>query len=311
MKPLADDHSSHGGLHGVRRDDVCPGGRLQTERQPRRTAARCELQFERLTRELEVERQIVASQLERCRLGTESPEAASGSSSEKSYNWRSADASTAGETKSRVTDSSQSPTYPARSDQEQAALYSPEQTSLHEREGSVGNSRSSTQMNSYSDSGYQDTSSYYSQNQSDPRLQHSYPGASAGPAHLRSSRAEGQTSVQAPVNAPAVSGRPMRRASSVQSRTQSPAYGSSVSPSRGSLRTSLGSAYGSPVVTEPKPLSSVFSNSTLPPSPRAGSPTPPTRAGLPPPSDASAPPTPVRAAPAATPRPTKGTRAPR
>ncbi|KAG7466916.1 hypothetical protein MATL_G00147420 [Megalops atlanticus] len=32
-----------------------------------------ELQFERLTRELEVERQIVASQLERCRLGAESP----------------------------------------------------------------------------------------------------------------------------------------------------------------------------------------------------------------------------------------------
>ncbi|KAG2459175.1 PKP4 protein, partial [Polypterus senegalus] len=36
-----------------------------------------ELQFERLTRELEVERQIVASQLERCRLGAESPSIAS------------------------------------------------------------------------------------------------------------------------------------------------------------------------------------------------------------------------------------------
>jgi hypothetical protein len=36
-----------------------------------------ELQFERLTRELEVERQIVANQLERCRLGAESPGAAS------------------------------------------------------------------------------------------------------------------------------------------------------------------------------------------------------------------------------------------
>lgn len=36
-----------------------------------------ELQFERLTRELEVERQIVASQLERCRLGAESPGAGS------------------------------------------------------------------------------------------------------------------------------------------------------------------------------------------------------------------------------------------
>lgn len=36
-----------------------------------------ELQFERLTRELEVERQIVANQLERCRLGAESPSIAS------------------------------------------------------------------------------------------------------------------------------------------------------------------------------------------------------------------------------------------
>uniref|UniRef100_A0A3B5KJM8 Plakophilin 4 n=1 Tax=Xiphophorus couchianus TaxID=32473 RepID=A0A3B5KJM8_9TELE len=38
-----------------------------------------ELQFERLTRELEVERQIVANQLERCRLGAESPGAGSSS----------------------------------------------------------------------------------------------------------------------------------------------------------------------------------------------------------------------------------------
>lgn len=32
-----------------------------------------ELQFERLTRELEEERQMVADQLERCMLGAESP----------------------------------------------------------------------------------------------------------------------------------------------------------------------------------------------------------------------------------------------
>lgn len=53
----------------------------------------------------------------------------------------------------------------------------------------------------------------------------------------------------------------MRRGNSVPSR--SPAYGSSMSPSRGSLRTSAGNAYGSPIVTEPKPLSSIFST-TLP-----------------------------------------------
>uniref|UniRef100_A0AAQ4P238 Plakophilin 4 n=1 Tax=Gasterosteus aculeatus aculeatus TaxID=481459 RepID=A0AAQ4P238_GASAC len=62
---------------------------------------------------------------------------------------------------------------------------------------------------------------------------------------------------------PPTSGRTMRRVSSVPSRSHSPAYASSLSPSRGSLRTSVGSAYGSPVVTEPKPLSSIFST-TLP-----------------------------------------------
>lgn len=55
----------------------------------------------------------------------------------------------------------------------------------------------------------------------------------------------------------------MRRVSSVPSRSHSSGYTSNMSPSRGSLRTSVGSGYGSPIVTEPKPLSSVFS-STLP-----------------------------------------------
>ncbi|KAM4609150.1 plakophilin-4-like isoform 3-T5 [Polymixia lowei] len=188
-----------------------------------------ELQFERLTRELEVERQIVANQLERCRLGAESPGDASSSSSEKSLPWRSA--------------------------------------------GSAGNSRSSTQMNSYSDSGYQDASSGYygSQNmgKAELRMQHSFPGTGPGTGTLmRNARAEGQASAQVPVVSAAVPGRAMRRVSSVPSRTQSPAYASGISPSRGSLRTSAGSAYGSPVVTEPKPLSSIFST-TLPTAQRA------------------------------------------
>nr|XP_015214231.1 PREDICTED: plakophilin-4 isoform X3 [Lepisosteus oculatus] len=260
-----------------------------------------ELQFERLTRELEVERQIVASQLERCRLGAESPSIASvreenSSSSEKSFPWRSGgttatvcnlmfqtlkidslttDAPGAGGTKSRVTEPSQSTSYRIRTEQEQVTLYSPEQASLHESEGSVGNSHSSTQMNSYSDSGYQETSSYYSsQNLVKPelRLQHSFPGTSSSSTLMRSTRAEGQTLVQAPVNIAPASARVMRRVSSVPSRTQSPAYGSSISPSRGSLRTSLGSGYGSPAAAEPKPLANVFSATTLPPSQSPGSP---------------------------------------
>lgn len=220
-----------------------------------------ELQFERLTRELEVERQIVANQLERCRLGAESPGAGSSSSSEKSLPWRTADVSASGDTKSRVTDSSQSPSYRIRTESEQVSLYSPEQSSLHER--SAGNSCSSAQMNSYSDSGYQDASSSYlsSQNlgKAELRVQHSFPGAGTGTL-MRNARAEGQASAQVTTAMP---GRAMRRVSSVPSRSHSPAYASSMSPSRGSLRTSAGSAYGSPIVTEPKPLSSVYST-TLP-----------------------------------------------
>uniref|UniRef100_A0A8C8MB07 Plakophilin 4 n=1 Tax=Oncorhynchus tshawytscha TaxID=74940 RepID=A0A8C8MB07_ONCTS len=228
-----------------------------------------ELQFERLTRELEVERQIVANQLERCRLGAESPDTASGSTD---FVLPFPDASTSGESKSRVTDSSQSPTYRLRTEQEQVVLYSPEQNSLHESEGSTGNSRSSTQMNSYSDSGYQDASSYYSsQNQNnlakaELRMQHSYPGTGGTSTLLRTARAEGQAQGTPSVAVPAI-----ERVSSVPSRTQSPAYGSSVSPSRGSLRATMSSNYGSPIMTEPKPLSSIFST-TLPSAQRAGSP---------------------------------------
>lgn len=69
--------------------------------------------------------------------------------------------------------------------------------------------------------------------------------------------------LQVPTVTTAVPGRAMRRVSSVPSRSHSPAYASGVSPSRGSLRTSAGSSYGSPIVTEPKPLSSIYST-TLP-----------------------------------------------
>ncbi|KAM9123273.1 plakophilin-4 isoform 5-T5 [Pangshura tecta] len=226
-----------------------------------------ELQFQRLTRELEVERQIVASQLERCRLGAESPSIASTSSTEKSFPWRSADVPTTDVSKPRVSDSVHINTYQVRTEPEQGNLYSPEQTSLHESEGSVGNSRSSTQMNSYSDSGYQEVSSFHnSQNlgKAENRQQQSLTGTTS--SHLvRNSRAEGQTLVQPSVNIAA--NRAMRRVSSVPSRTQSPPYviSTGVSPSRGSLRTSVGSGYGSPSVTDSRPLtSSAYSSTTLP-----------------------------------------------
>uniref|UniRef100_A0A4W3HW79 Plakophilin 4 n=1 Tax=Callorhinchus milii TaxID=7868 RepID=A0A4W3HW79_CALMI len=188
-----------------------------------------ELQFERLTRELELERQIVANQLERCKLGTESPSITS-----IRYSIR------------RVF----------------GAFLSPDDTFysvtlfltiliLLQYTGSLGNSRSSTQMNSYSDSGYQEPGGYYSsQNliKADPR------------------------NLQGPMNVALTASRAMRRVSSVPSRTQSPTYVTGISPSRGSLRTSLGSPYGSPATTEPRSTAStVFMSSTLP-APRAGSP---------------------------------------
>ncbi|RVE58070.1 hypothetical protein OJAV_G00205410 [Oryzias javanicus] len=221
-----------------------------------------ELQFERLTRELEVERQIVANQLERCRLEAESPGTGSSSSSEKSLPWKTADVSTSGDNKSRVTDSSQSPSYRIRTESEQVSLYSPEQSSLHESEGL--NSSGSAQMNSYSDSGYQDASSGYlssqSQGKAELRVQHSFPGAGTG---TLARKAEGQASAQVQAVTTAVPGRAMRRVSSVPSRSHSPAYATSMSPSRGSLRNTVSSAYGSPIVTEPKPLASIYST-TLP-----------------------------------------------
>ncbi|XP_016128570.1 catenin delta-2-like [Sinocyclocheilus grahami] len=46
-----------------------------------------ELQFERLTRELEAERQIVATQLERCKLGSETGSMSSISSADEKFRW--------------------------------------------------------------------------------------------------------------------------------------------------------------------------------------------------------------------------------
>ncbi|KAM9767026.1 plakophilin-4-like isoform 1-T1 [Menidia menidia] len=202
-----------------------------------------ELQFERLTRELEEERQIVASQLERCMLGAESPAGESSSSSEKSFAWRSA----GGESQVGATEASGCPGRPLEAEE---GLYLPEadRASLHDSEGSGGHS---AHMTSYSDSGYQDSSvSYYSNH----NVVRSEPRASAS----RSPRAEGQASGQA-------SSRMLRR---MASRSQSPGCGTAgtVSPSRISLRTSQGSTYDSPVLSEPKPLAAIFPGTTMPPS---------------------------------------------
>uniref|UniRef100_A0A8D2ZKV9 Plakophilin-4-like n=1 Tax=Scophthalmus maximus TaxID=52904 RepID=A0A8D2ZKV9_SCOMX len=63
---------------------------------------------------------------------------------------------------------------------------------------------------------------------------------------------------------------------SLPSRSQSPGGGTAgtISPSRISLRTSQGSTYASPILSEPKPLAAVFPGTTMPPA--CPSPTSPT-----------------------------------
>ncbi|XP_056883594.1 plakophilin-4-like [Takifugu flavidus] len=202
-----------------------------------------ELQFERLTRELEEERQIVASQLERCMLEAESPAGDSSSSSQKSFAWRSA----GGEFQGGAAEASGCP---SRHLEGEEGLYPPEPdcASLHDSEGSGGHS---AHMTSYSDSGYQDSSVSHYSNQNVVRTE---PRSSLS----RSPRAEGQTSGQ-------LSSRMLRRMTSLPSSSQSPGCGT-VSPSRISLRTSQGSTYDSPILSEPKPLAAVFPGTSMPPS---------------------------------------------
>uniref|UniRef100_A0A8C2FGD2 Plakophilin 4 n=1 Tax=Cyprinus carpio TaxID=7962 RepID=A0A8C2FGD2_CYPCA len=110
---------------------------------------------------------------------------------------------------------------------------------------SVGNSHSSAQMNSYSDSGYQDAVSYYScqpQGECQQRLQNSLSASGGSSTLQRGSRAEGQA-VPGMMDG-AKPDHAMRRVGSMPTRTQS-LYRSNISPSRGSLRT-IGSSYGLP-----------------------------------------------------------------
>uniref|UniRef100_A0A8C6KF18 Plakophilin 4 n=1 Tax=Nothobranchius furzeri TaxID=105023 RepID=A0A8C6KF18_NOTFU len=74
------------------------------------------------------------------------------------------------------------------------------------------------------------------------------------------------------------SSRMLRRMASLPSRSQSPGCGTTgtVSPSRISMRTSQGSTYDSPILSEPKPLAAIFPGTTMPPS--CLSPTSPTDA---------------------------------
>ncbi|CAN2389179.1 dendritic spine morphogenesis [Pristimantis euphronides] len=116
-----------------------------------------ELQFERLTRELEAERQIVASQLERCKLGSETGSMSSISSTEDPFRWQSQEGQK--DIEDELTTGLELVDSCIRSLQESGILESQDFTPS-ERPSLL--SQSSLQINSKSEGSFQYSSSYHS-----------------------------------------------------------------------------------------------------------------------------------------------------
>uniref|UniRef100_A0A8C4VVK1 Catenin delta 2 n=1 Tax=Gopherus evgoodei TaxID=1825980 RepID=A0A8C4VVK1_9SAUR len=103
-----------------------------------------ELQFERLTRELEAERQIVASQLERCKLGSDTGSMSSISSTEEQFHWQTQDGQKAIEDESL----------------QESGILDPQDYSTSERPSLL--SQSALQLNSKPEGSFQYSASYHS-----------------------------------------------------------------------------------------------------------------------------------------------------
>ncbi|XP_071592775.1 catenin delta-2 isoform X7 [Heliangelus exortis] len=116
-----------------------------------------ELQFERLTRELEAERQIVASQLERCKLGSETGSMSSISSTEEQFHWQTQDGQK--DIEDELTTGLELVDSCIRSLQESGIL-DPQDYSASERPSLL--SQSSLQLNSKPEGSFQYSSSYHS-----------------------------------------------------------------------------------------------------------------------------------------------------
>ncbi|XP_040287674.1 LOW QUALITY PROTEIN: catenin delta-2 [Bufo bufo] len=116
-----------------------------------------ELQFERLTRELEAERQIVASQLERCKLGSETGSLSSISSTEDQFRWQTQEGQK--DIEDELTTGLELVDSCIRSLQESGILESQDFTSS-ERPSLL--SQSALQLNSKSEGSFQYSSSYRS-----------------------------------------------------------------------------------------------------------------------------------------------------
>ncbi|XP_043920857.1 catenin delta-2 isoform X2 [Protopterus annectens] len=116
-----------------------------------------ELQFERLTRELEAERQIVASQLERCKLGSETGSMSSISSTEEPFHWQTQDGQK--DIEDELTTGLELVDSCIRSLQESGIL-DPQDYSASDRPSLL--SQSALQLNSKSEGSFQYTASYHS-----------------------------------------------------------------------------------------------------------------------------------------------------
>uniref|UniRef100_A0A4W3GHR1 Catenin (cadherin-associated protein), delta 2a n=1 Tax=Callorhinchus milii TaxID=7868 RepID=A0A4W3GHR1_CALMI len=136
------------------------GGRLLRQGQHNAwyaATASKELQFERLTRELEAERQIVASQLERCKLGSDTGSMSSISSTEDSFRWHTQDGQKAAD--DEITSGLELVDSCLRSLQESGILDRQDYSST-ERPGIL--SQSTTQINSNPEGAYQYSAIYHS-----------------------------------------------------------------------------------------------------------------------------------------------------
>ncbi|XP_053098856.1 catenin delta-2 isoform X4 [Hemicordylus capensis] len=116
-----------------------------------------ELQFERLTRELEAERQIVASQLERCKLGSDTGSMNSISSTEEQFHWQTQDGQK--DIEDELTTGLELVDSCIRSLQESGIL-DPQDYSTSERPNLL--SQSALQLNSKPEGSFQYSSSYHS-----------------------------------------------------------------------------------------------------------------------------------------------------
>ncbi|CAK6444180.1 unnamed protein product [Pipistrellus nathusii] len=205
-----------------------------------------ELQFERLTRELEAERQIVASQLERCKLGSETGSMSSISSAEEQFHWQSQDGQK--DIEDELTTGLELVDSCIRSLQESGIL-DPQDYSTSERPSLL--SQSALQLNSKPEGSFQFPASYHS-NQT-LALGETAPSL---PARSTQARGAGQSFSQGATS----------RAGHLPG--PEPAPPPPPPPPREPFAPSLGSAFHLPDA----PAALYYSSSTLPAPPRGGSP---------------------------------------